>query len=99
VSFRPQAAFALEEIWDSFVAISKALEACGFLEGPCVHIHGNLREYNLLAGVRNSTSVEITSIIDWEEAIFAPQFMAFRAPFWLWISENSSTGSDDLEND
>jgi hypothetical protein len=89
--------YCFEEIWDSFAAISKALDARGFLYGPCVLVHGDFREYNLLAEVRSHTEVEITGVIDWDEAYFAPQVMAYRSPFWLWISENSS--SDDLEDE
>jgi hypothetical protein len=56
-----------------------------------------LREYNLLAEVCSPTQVDITGIIDWDEAYVAPQFMAYQSPFWLWISENVS--SNDLEDE
>jgi hypothetical protein len=89
--------FCFHEIWDGFAAISIAFEARGFLDGPCVLVHGDFREYNLLAEVRSPTQVDITGVIDWDGAYFAPEFMAYRAPFWLWISENSS--SEDLEDE
>jgi thiamine kinase-like enzyme len=95
--FQTAAGFCFHEIWDGFAAISKALEVRGFLNGPCVLVHGDLREYNLLAEVRNPTQVDITGVIDWDEACFAPQFMAYQSQFWLWISENAS--SDDLEDE
>jgi hypothetical protein len=95
--FQTAGGFCFHEIWDSFAAISKALEVRGFLNGPCVLVHGDLREYNLLAEVRSATQVDITGIIDWDEAYFAPQFMAYQSPFWLWISENAS--SDDLDDE
>jgi hypothetical protein len=41
--------------------------------------------------------VEITSIIDWDDCFFAPQFVAYRAPFWLWTAEDAST--DDLDDE
>jgi hypothetical protein len=47
--------------------------------------------------VHNPTRVDITGVIDWNEACFAPQFMAYQSPFWLWISENAS--SDDLDDE
>jgi hypothetical protein len=95
--FQSANGYCFEEIWDGFTAISKALESRGFLNGPCVLVHDDFREYNLLAEVRSHTEVEITGVIDWDEAYFAPQVMTYRSPFWLWISENSS--SDDLEDE
>jgi hypothetical protein len=56
--------YFFDEVWDGFAAISKALETRGFLDGPCVLIHGDFREYNLLEEVRSHTEVEITGIID-----------------------------------
>ena len=87
-----------EEIWDSFVAISKALERRGFLDGPNVLLHGDLKAYNLLAEVRSPTEVEITGILDWDYAVVAPEFMAYRAPFWLWIPEDMGSADEDDES-
>jgi hypothetical protein len=86
-----------EEIWDGFEAISKALEKRGFLHGPCVLVHGDLMPYNLLAEIRSQTEVEITGVIDWDSAIIAPEFMAYRAPFWLWAPEDIDTAKEDEE--
>jgi hypothetical protein len=82
-----------KEVWDGFKAIIKSLEAHGFLEGPCVLVHGDLREYNILAEVTSPSTVDITGIVDWDDACFAPKYMAFRSPFWLWMPERSDAGS------
>jgi hypothetical protein len=95
--FQRANSYCFKEVWDGFVAISKALERRGFLEGPCVLVHSDLREYNLLAKVSSLTTVEITGILDWDDAFFAPQFVAYRAPFWLWTAEDAST--DDLDDE
>jgi hypothetical protein len=95
--FQTANGYCFENIWNGFVAISKSLEARGFLDGPCILVHGDFREYNLLAQVHSTTQVEITGIMDWDEALFAPIFMAYRAPFWLWTPEDSS--SDTFEDE
>ena len=69
----------------------------GFLDGPCVLVHGDLKPYNLLAEVRNQTEVDITGVIDWDSAIIAPEFMAYRAPFWLWTPEDMDSDKEDEE--
>ena len=75
------------------VVISKSLEKRGFLDGSCVLVHGDLKPYNILAQVRSETEVEITGIIDWDSAVMAPEFMAYRAPFWLWMSQEKDIDS------
>ncbi|KAF1842747.1 uncharacterized protein K460DRAFT_378058 [Cucurbitaria berberidis CBS 394.84] len=87
-----------DEIWDSFAAISKALEARGFLDGPSGLLHGDLKAYNLLAEVQSPTEVEITGVIDWDYAVVAPECVAYRAPFWLWIPEDMDSADEDDES-
>jgi hypothetical protein len=87
-----------DHIWLSFASISKALEIRGFLHGPCVLVHCDLKPYNLLAEVRSETEVTITGVIDWDSAIIAPEFMAYRAPFWLWTPEDMDSDREDEES-
>jgi hypothetical protein len=87
-----------DEIWDGFAAISKALEKRGFLDGPNVLSHGDLKAYNLLADVRSPTEADITGVLDWDFAIIAPEFMAYRAPFWLWTPEDMDSTEMDHEH-
>ncbi|KAF1912211.1 phosphotransferase enzyme family-domain-containing protein [Ampelomyces quisqualis] len=97
--FQNAEGFCTEAVWSGFAAISKALEKRGFLDGPNVLSHGDLKPYNLLAETRSETEVEITGVLDWDSAAIAPEFMAYRAPFWLWTPEDvNSVHEDDEEN-
>ncbi|PVI00205.1 hypothetical protein DM02DRAFT_527535 [Periconia macrospinosa] len=78
-------------IWDGFTAISHSLHKRGFLEGPFSLVHGDLEAYNLMVKVKDDT-VEITGLIDWDFALFAPKFMAYRAPHWAWLGEAEEGG-------
>jgi aminoglycoside phosphotransferase (APT) family kinase protein len=80
--------FSFEEIWGAFAIISRSLEKRGFLDGPNVLYHGDLQPYNLLAEVSSEEEVKITGVFDWDSAMIAPEFMAYRAPFWLWTPED-----------
>ncbi|KAH8707087.1 hypothetical protein GQ44DRAFT_731966 [Phaeosphaeriaceae sp. PMI808] len=86
-----------EQTWKGFEKILRALEGRGFLTGPCVLVHGDLKDYNLLASVVSPTEVKITAVIDWDTAMFAPAFMAYRAPFWLWTPEEFGSMDQDVE--
>jgi len=86
-----------DEVWVSFARMSKALAARGFLDGPCVLVHGDLKPYNILAEVRSDTEAVITGVIDWDSAIIAPEFVAYRAPFWLWTPEEMTSDEEDGE--
>ncbi|OIW34882.1 hypothetical protein CONLIGDRAFT_710148 [Coniochaeta ligniaria NRRL 30616] len=45
-------------------------------------VHIDLFPRNIMVDL--SSSPMITGIIDWDEAVFAPAFVADRAPTWLW---------------
>ena len=87
----------LEDFWYNFGVITKSLEARGFLEGPCVYVHGDLKPYNILSELSSEIDVEITGIIDWDFAVIAPEFMAYRAPFWLWTPEGMNKAEEDKD--
>ncbi|KAH7564356.1 hypothetical protein BM1_01403 [Bipolaris maydis] len=85
------------EIWYNFGIIIKSLNTRGFLNGPCVLAHRDLMPYNLLAEVRNDTQVQITGVIDWDSATMAPEFVAYKAPYWLWTEEHVDSDYADTE--
>lgn len=84
-------------IWNGFAAISKSLHERGWLDGPFALMHGDLLPYNLLVDVRGSKTVDISGILDWDSAIFAPKFMAYRAPLWLWLHADDGGDADEIE--
>ena len=89
---------SFDDIWKSFANITRALDDRGFLDGPCVLVHGDLKIYNILAEVRSDTEAVITGVIDWDTAIIAPEFMAYRAPFYLWTPADMSSDKEDDES-
>ncbi|EUC41905.1 hypothetical protein COCMIDRAFT_51989, partial [Bipolaris oryzae ATCC 44560] len=94
---RENSYFTFGEIWCNFGRIVQSLDERGFLEGPCVLAHRDLMAYNLLAEVRSNTDVEITGVIDWDSALMVPEFVAYRAPFWLWTEDHIASDIADDE--
>ncbi|KAH8707080.1 hypothetical protein GQ44DRAFT_831133 [Phaeosphaeriaceae sp. PMI808] len=79
---------SFEQVWNGFEVICHALKARGFLDGPCVLVHPFLCHIsNIIAAVASDVHADITGVIDWNEAIFAPEFMAYQPPYWMWTSE------------
>lgn len=52
---------------------------------------------NILVEVRDDSTVELTGIIDWDSAEWAPAFVAMEAPCWLWRWNEYDSG--ELEDD
>jgi hypothetical protein len=70
--------------------VARRLDFLGFFEPDTFHLcHCDLQPYNMLVEVRDEETVEITGILDWDSALFAPSFVAYRAPFWLWYPDDA----------
>ncbi|KAH7345903.1 hypothetical protein BKA66DRAFT_433841 [Pyrenochaeta sp. MPI-SDFR-AT-0127] len=78
-----------EALWADIIVVARSLDRLGLL-GDCFHlVHDDLFPRNILAEVKDSTSVEIRGIIDWDISFFAPKCVAFRPPYWAWIGEDA----------
>jgi hypothetical protein len=84
-----------QDIWDDLESIISTLHNRGFIpDGDLFHLcHFDLQSRNLLARFIDESTVDITGILDWDSAAFAPKFMRVRAPFFSWIN------NDDWEED
>ncbi|CBX95773.1 hypothetical protein LEMA_P029250.1 [Plenodomus lingam JN3] len=87
------------KIWSQFQVIARSLDRLGFL-GDCFHLsHGDFFARNIMVAVKNSTTAEITGILDWDMCVFAPKFVVLTAPYWAWPGLDSCTWSEDNTDD
>ena len=49
--------------------------------------HMDLAPRNIMVEVGTDDFIQITGILDWDSAIFAPKFVSCRPPWWLWQDE------------
>jgi hypothetical protein len=72
---------------------------CGYLNiSDRFHFtHLDLYPRNILVCVTGDSSVEVTRILDWDDALFAPKHMACRAPRWLWEGEEEMDETNGYE--
>lgn len=43
-------------------------------------------------------SIQVTGILDWDEAVFAPKFVSCEPPAWLWQDNFDRVGKNSIEN-
>jgi hypothetical protein len=84
-------------IWAQFKKIAQHLHTHGFVpDTDHFHfLHLDMFARNLLINREFPKSVTLSGVVDWDAGYssFVPKFMAFRAPFWLWTSNNPDAGS------
>lgn len=77
--------------------MAKKMFDCGFLNASeRFHFtHLDLYPRNILLNITSDSSVEITGILNWDNALFAPKYVACRAPSWLWEEEKELDEADE----
>ena len=57
--------------------------------------HGDLAPRNIICCFDSEGFPRIRAVLDWDEAIFAPEFMSCQAPDWIWAWNESDVENDD----
>ncbi|KAF2026130.1 hypothetical protein EK21DRAFT_74851 [Setomelanomma holmii] len=80
-----------EHVWTGFTDMINSLADAGLLpDTQPFHLHhADFQLRNLLFVPISPTSVRLSGILDWDCALFAPAFMATRAPFFLWSADDA----------
>jgi len=78
-----------EAIWDWFDIITKCLHHMGFIPDSdrFYFCHLDLYPRNILVDIKDDSSLSLIGLLDWDAQFvhFCPKFVAYRAPFWLWV--------------
>jgi aminoglycoside phosphotransferase (APT) family kinase protein len=80
-------------VWERLLSIVRSLDQTGDLGEPSdvfSLVHDDLYARDVMGEIKDSKTVEITGVVDWDSAFFAPYFMASRAPLWAWRPEDES---------
>ncbi|KAI4605196.1 hypothetical protein J4E83_010739 [Alternaria metachromatica] len=76
--------------WYCFDIITQALYDNGFIpdDDKFYFCHLDLYPRNMLVEIENESRLSLTGLLDWDAQFvyFCPKFVAYRAPFWLWVS-------------
>ncbi|KAI1781120.1 hypothetical protein F4818DRAFT_28661 [Hypoxylon cercidicola] len=94
-------ATARPRLMDQFCNMASELSEGGWLTNCYVSLaHLDLEPRNIIVDLTSITEPSIISaVVDWDSAVFAPQFMCCKPPVWLWtwLDENDDDGEDPDE--
>lgn len=88
-------------LWDSMMdSMMKVVEEMNDLDlfkniAHCL-CHVDLHPRNIMAKIHPDGSVQVTGILDWDEAIVAPKFVNCEPPGWLWGFDPDDLPHEDL---
>ncbi|KAI8940495.1 hypothetical protein NX059_004175 [Plenodomus lindquistii] len=71
-------------LWLQFKVIARSLDRLDFL-GDHFHLsHEDFFPRNIMVASRGLWAADITGVIDWDMAVFAPKFVTLAPPTWAW---------------
>jgi Ser/Thr protein kinase RdoA (MazF antagonist) len=81
-----------------FITMANEVHRLGYItDDDTYHFtHMDLYPHNILVNL-HPNSVAITGVLDWDDALFVPSYVACRAPFWLWEGERGVNEQDEYE--
>ena len=85
------------ELWDGMLEVAEEMNDMGLLtsKGHCL-CHVDLQPRNIMAKINPDDSIQVTGILDWDDAVFAPKFVNCEPPGWLWGFDPDEVPHPDL---
>ena len=85
------------ELWDGMLKVAEEMNDLGLFtsKGHCL-CHGDLQARNIMAKINPDGSINVTGILDWDDAVFAPKFVTCEPPGWLWGFDPDEVPHPDL---
>lgn len=72
-------------LWDTMLKAVHEMEEMQLFKSDlnCL-CHIDLHPRNIMVEIQSDNCLEVTGILDWDEAVFAPKFVNCEPPGWLW---------------
>ena len=87
---------------DRFKEVASQLKEAGYLgddQYSLCHLDLATAPRNVLARLEPDRVIAITGVLDWDEAIFCPKFLACVAPMWIWAWSDEDEEDERKAND
>ncbi|KNG44655.1 hypothetical protein DDE82_003299 [Stemphylium lycopersici] len=86
--------------WGHFKIITQSLYDMGLIPDTdqFYFCHLDLYARNMLVQIVDDSTLKLTAVLDWDAqfAHFCPKFVAYRAPFWLWLDRSENEYNEML---
>ena len=91
-------AYAHTRPFERDIALSSGeMGKLGMFDNAAMHClcQVDLHSRNIVAEIQSDSSIKITAILDWDEAVIAPKFVNCQPPWWLWEEEGDKREDED----
>lgn len=87
-------------IFDRLAAAAKEMDEWGYLstESYCL-THYDLDPRNIMCDIQYDGTLKMTGILDWDLAMFAPQWVSCKPPMWIWNWLDGGSEDESKAND
>lgn len=77
--------------WPRLLDCVREMDRLGCFDGVEISLcHVDLHDRNVMVSIDPvDSSVNIAAVLDWDEAVFAPQFVQCEPPTWMWRDEDA----------
>lgn len=84
------------EFWDQFISMTEELDNDGWFWDVYYCLwHLDLAPRNILIyEIPTVLDPRISGILDWDSAVFAPNFMSSEPPMWIWAWNDNGLGHE-----
>ena len=85
------------ELYDSMIEVVHEIDELSLFK-PDIYClcHVDLHQGNIMVEVQSDASLELTAILDWDEAVFAPNFVACEPRWRLWDDDEWHVDEEGL---
>ncbi|KAL8676516.1 MAG: hypothetical protein Q9224_007279, partial [Gallowayella concinna] len=71
--------------WDRLATIAKEMDAAGLFKDTYFTLcHLDLHPRNVMVDIQADGAALISGVLDWDSAVFAPDFVVCTPPSWIW---------------
>ena len=78
--------------------VAKEMDAEGLFNDAFFSLcHLDLAARNVMVDVQEDGSLQISGVLDWDSAVFGPNFVLFEPPAWIWAWSDDGDEDEDEE--
>ena len=78
--------------------VAREMDAAGLFDDTFFSLcHLDLAARNVMVDIKDDGSLQLSGVLDWDSAVFAPNFAVCEPPAWIWAWSDDDDEEDDEE--